>query len=118
MDPVNGYSRTATATATPAEGEIESPFGAAMTYAREEPGPEAVQEQSEAAPGTIESPFRMAYELEEVDGDRPGADVLAEFMAELHDEEFDEALSELANEAASLVETRLANGATEFEALQ
>jgi len=97
--------------------EIESPFLAAMTYAREEPGTEAEEpeEQSEAplspSGGLIETPFRIAYHEEEAGGmDDPTAEAMAEFLAEIHDESFEEALAEVANEAAALVENYLANG--------
>jgi hypothetical protein len=93
---------------------IESPFLAAISYAREEPAQEALKprDMSEMKPATIiESPFRIVFNQEQMgEMEDPTIQMMAEFVNEMHDEAFDEALAELANEAADMVETLLTNG--------
>ena len=69
-----------------------------------------VQEGTSAAGARTASPFLSIYELEgHEDGEDPDAEAVAEFLAELYDLEFDEAVVDVVNEAAALVEDRFAS---------
>jgi hypothetical protein len=60
------------------------------------------------------SPFLSVYELEEGEGPvESEVEEYAAFLSELQDEEFDEALYEIASEAAGLYEARIEQEATE-----
>ena len=55
----------------------------------------------------VDTPFQSIYELEgQKDLVDPEAEEFASFLADLHDPEFNDAIFELANEAADLYETR------------
>lgn len=100
---------------------VESPFLDTIGFAGEEPEP-AQQREAPVNGHRLETPFRSVYELEDRDGlIEPEAETFAPFLAELYDEEFDEAVFELINEAADLYETRFqgelgASGAQAIEA--
>ncbi len=84
--------------------KFESPFLAQFTLEQ----PDAVETWgSEAEPADSESPFQSVYTFQgERAADEPEREEWVSFLAELRDREFDEALFELADEAADLVETR------------
>ncbi|HEY9649210.1 MAG TPA: hypothetical protein V6C95_01000, partial [Coleofasciculaceae cyanobacterium] len=86
---------------------IESPFPTTKTrFSGEES--EVLEEQvSYSSAYPVASPFRSVYELDSSEGAvDPDAEEVMEFLDELYDEEFDEALFELVNEAAELYEDR------------
>lgn len=92
-----------------AEWEPESPFlNLTVDPADESGGP-----VSDEAPSTwpqMESPFISEYEAESSEAViEPEMETIIQVMAELHDEEFDEAVYALANEAAELLENRYEN---------
>lgn len=87
--------------------EVESPFPTTrMPFSGEVS--EVVEEQVPySSPYSVESPFRSVYELESGEGAVDlEAEEAMEFLDELYDEEFDEALFELVNEATELYEDR------------
>jgi hypothetical protein len=85
---------------------VESPFLDTEHFVDEELEPEE-QQESPAEGHWMDTPFSSAYELAERDGmAEPGAEEATALVAELYDEEFDEAVFELINEAADLYETR------------
>lgn len=87
--------------------EVESPFPTTrMPFSGEVS--EVVEEQVPySSPYSVESPFRSVYELERGEGAVDlEAEEAMEFLDELYDEEFDEALFELVNEATELYEDR------------
>lgn len=55
----------------------------------------------------MESPFVSQLEMESFEGEDPQAQLYAQLLAELHDEEFDEIISNLVQEAASVYEDRI-----------
>jgi DNA repair ATPase RecN len=86
---------------------IDSPFpNTEIRLSGEES--EFVEEQiSYSSHSPVESPFRSVYELASDEGViDPEAEEAMEFLDELYDEEFDEALFELVSEAAELYEDR------------
>jgi hypothetical protein len=98
-------SRAASQASSP-EQSVESPFIETTLSVGEEPEP-GVQQEAPSNRHWIDTPFRSVYELEERDEMlEPGAENFAPLLAELYDEEFDEAVFELINEAADLYETR------------
>ena len=85
---------------------VVSPFLDTIGFAGEEPEP-AQPREAPTNGYRLDTPFRSVYELEDRDGRiEPGAETFAPFLAELYDEEFDEAVFELINEAADLHEAR------------
>lgn len=67
---------------------------------------ETAASQGETASPASGSPFLSVYQSEEEGGVDPRGEEYVAFLTELHDEEFDEALFELVNEAAALYEER------------
>jgi hypothetical protein len=55
----------------------------------------------------LETPFISQMEMESFEGEDPQAQLYSQLLAELHDEEFDEVLSELVQEASSVYEERI-----------
>lgn len=55
----------------------------------------------------LESPFVSQLEMESFEGENPQAQLYAQLLAELHDEEFDEVISNLVQEASSVYEGRI-----------
>jgi hypothetical protein len=98
-------SRAASQASSPGQA-VESPFLETAHFVGEEPEP-AAQQEALSNRRWVDTPFRSVYELEEREGMlEPGAENFAPLLAELYDEEFDEAVFELINEAADLHETR------------
>lgn len=96
-------------------GTSYAPFRDVSSFDREE------QEAPAAPPRpTAWSPFLSVYEYESADGesfvDQPEREAYTSIVNELYDEEFDESLYELLNEARSLHENHLADGHSEAEA--
>jgi hypothetical protein len=54
----------------------------------------------------LETPFVSQLEMESFEGEDPQAQLYAQLLAELHDEEFDEVVSNLVQEASSVYEDR------------
>ena len=83
---------------------LQSPFLDVKSFVSEELAP--TQETLTPAPSTI-SPFLSVYESEDGDGlINSEADEYVQFLNELYDEEFDQALFELVNEATAVFESR------------
>jgi hypothetical protein len=85
--------------------QTQAPFLDVRSFVAEQVGPEFQVNESEGSPV---SPFLSVYEAEE--GGEPvdsTAREYAAFLNELYDEEFDEALLQLASEAAALYDTQL-----------
>ncbi|NJM65717.1 MAG: hypothetical protein HC851_08620 [Acaryochloris sp. RU_4_1] len=86
---------------------IESPFPTTRTLLSSEEYEFEEEHKPYSRPYSIESPFRSVYELEDAEGAvDPEAEEAMEFLDELYDEEFDEALFELVSEASELYEDR------------
>jgi hypothetical protein len=89
-----------------AEWEPESPFLNLTVGPADESGG-IVSDESPSTWAQMESPFITEYEAENGDtAIEPEMETLIQVMAELHDEEFDEAVYALADEAAELLENR------------
>lgn len=91
----------------PLSQTIESPFPTTRTLLSSEASEFVEEHIPYSSAYSVESPFRSVYELETNEGAiDPEAEEAMEFLDELYDEEFDEALFELVNEAAELYEDR------------
>jgi hypothetical protein len=89
----------------PISQTIESPFPTTRTLLRSEESEFEEEHISYSRTYPAESPFRSVYELESAEGTvDPEAEEAMEFLDELYDEEFDESLFELVNEATELYE--------------
>ncbi|MFZ1948164.1 MAG: hypothetical protein WAW06_11510 [bacterium] len=55
----------------------------------------------------LESPFVSQLEMESLEGEDPQARLYAQLLAELHDEEFDEVINNLVQEASAVYEDRI-----------
>ena len=91
---------------SPPSGSLRSPFLGTTSFPAD--GTQSEQETAAvAAPSPLASPFRSLYELEEQEGTfDPEAEEFAEFLGELEDEEFEEALFEVVKEASDLYSDR------------
>lgn len=91
----------------PISQTIESPFPTTRTLLSSEEAEFVEEHIPYSSAYSVESPFRSVYELETSEGALdPEAEEAMEFLDELYDEEFDEALFELVNEAAEFYEDR------------
>ena len=83
---------------------LQSPFLDIKSFVSEELAP---TQESLTAAASPSSPFLSVYESEDGDGlINSEADEYVEFLNELYDEEFDQALFELVNEATAVSESR------------
>ena len=86
---------------------LQSPFLDVKSFVSEELAP---TEETLTAATSTSSPFLSVYESEDGDGlINPEADEYVEFLNELYDEEFDEAVFELVNEATALYDSRFSH---------
>jgi hypothetical protein len=121
MEVVMQNSSRGTSQASSPGQAVESPFLDTIGFAGKEPEP-APQWEAPTNGYRLDTPFRSVNELEDRDGlTEPGAENFTPFLAELYDEEFDEAVFELINKAADLLDTRFqgelgASGAQAIEA--
>ena len=80
----------------------QSPFLNLKSFAEQEVAGSA---NSPARRSQLASPFLAVYEFEDAGGSDPQAEEYVEFLNELYDEHFNEVLTGLADEAASVYET-------------
>ncbi|MEO0459091.1 MAG: hypothetical protein AAF152_21275, partial [Cyanobacteria bacterium P01_A01_bin.114] len=108
MLPVENATASRPPGSTPSSATTESPFPSSFPIAGEEPGLEQAEASSDFAESFVESdsPFPSVYELEDP---LPASGIVAPemeeyvaFLNELYDEEFDDAIADLADEAAEL----------------
>lgn len=101
----NGSARNSSSYPTPT-WQPESPFLDESDVLTQE----SSSVETSASPSTwhlLESPFLSIYELEGQESiTDPKAEAFVSLMSELHDEEFDEAVRELINEAEDILEQR------------
>src|SRR4051812_13139990 len=83
-----------------------SPFLDVKSFEEEEASARAEESPTRAQPA---SPFLAVYEFEEEGWIDPQTEVYVSFLNELYDERFNEALSSLVDEAATVYETNFAN---------
>ena len=83
-----------------------SPFLDVKSFAEEEAPTRAEESPTRAQPG---SPFLAVYEFEEEGRVDPQTEEYVSFLNELYDEQFNEAVSNLVDEAAAIYETNFAN---------
>ena len=83
-----------------------SPFLSVRSFEEEEAPTRAEELPTRAQPG---SPFLAVYEFEEEGRIDPQTEEYVSFLNELYDEQFNEALSNLVDEAAAIYETNFAN---------
>ena len=83
-----------------------SPFLDVRSFAEEEAPTRAEESPTRAQPG---SPFLAVYEFEEEGRVDPQTEEYVSFLNELYDEQFNEAVSSLVDEAAAIYETNFAN---------
>ena len=83
-----------------------SPFLDVRSFAEEEAPTRAEESPTRAQPG---SPFLAVYEFEEEGRVDPQTEEYVSFLNELYDEQFNEAVSNLVDEAAAIYETNFAN---------
>jgi hypothetical protein len=89
-------------------GNTQSPFVDVKSFTAEEEMPPAEQPAFSQNLTSASTPFVSIYELEEEGGlVDPRAEEYVAFLSELYDEEFDESVFELVNEAAALYEEYL-----------
>lgn len=91
----------------PISSTVESPFPTTRTLLSSEEYEFEQEHTPYSKTYPVESPFRSVYELENAGGTvDPEAEEAMEFLDELYDEGFDEALFELVSEASELYEDR------------
>jgi len=85
--------------------KLQSPFLDVTSFPRQQP---EAREKNITSPALSSfSPFVSVYELEDVEARvDPESEEFIQFLGELHDEEFDDAVFELINEASALYEDR------------
>lgn len=85
--------------------EFESPF-----LDRFEPNTmESVNESTSSIWHQSETPFLSNVEYESIDGTNPRIQMITQLLGELEDEEFEEAISNLTNEASAIYEDKLSH---------
>lgn len=93
------------AQATQSEYELESPFLDRFEPTAQESG---TPEKTESSIWQqLETPFVSRLEMESLEDENPQVQLFARLLAELHDEEFDQAISGLVQEASALYEEKI-----------
>jgi hypothetical protein len=88
------------------ESDFESPFlDRYEPISTEEPGKGASLASSVWQ--QLESPFLSNLEMESVEGENPQSQLYTQLLAELHDEEFNEVISDLVQEVSAQYEDRI-----------
>jgi hypothetical protein len=88
------------------EQSLETPFLDRYELERNE-APDKEASMTSSVWHQLETPFVSQLETETGEGENPQAELYAQLLAELHDEEFGEVISELVQEASGVYETQV-----------